>query len=133
METIKLKIKELLKFNDIDIFDSFQRKNDDPLHFDNIMKTQETLMEELKTLAKTNNTLLGRTIQFPMADSYALYVVTKVGARTVEITWVKYCDGHQDDRAGYCSNLNRTYAEQQVFGKDRFEEYLEKRKLETQS
>ena len=122
METIKTKIQELLKFNDIDIFDSFQRKSDDPLHFDNIMKTQENLMEELKVLAKAEDTLLGRTMRFPMADSYALYVITKVNKTTVQLTWIKWCDAWQDDRLGYTGSLPYDYASRQVRGGDKLAE-----------
>jgi hypothetical protein len=124
MKTIEAKIIALLAFNNIDIFDSFAKDKNDPLHFDNIMKTQENLMDELKVLAKANNTLLGRTLQFPMADSYALYVVTKVSKTTATLTWVKYCDAWQDDRLGNGGSLPLNYAEQQVYGRDRLEELL---------
>jgi len=122
METIKAKIQELLKYNDIDIFDSFAKEKDDPLHFDNIMKTQENLMEELKVLAKAEDTLLGRTMRFPMADSYALYVITKVNKTTVQLTWIKWCDAWQDDRLGYTGSLPYDYASRQVRGGDKLAE-----------
>ena len=123
METIKAKIQELLKYNDIEpTYGSFGKNSDDPLDFDNIMKTQENLMEELKVLAKAEDTLLGRTMRFPMADSYALYVVTKVNKTTVQLTWIKWCDAWQDDRLGYTGSLPYDYASRQVRGGDKLAE-----------
>jgi hypothetical protein len=113
METIKAKIEELLKFNDIEpVFG--KRGSTDPNEFDNIMKRQDELMDELKPLARAKNTLMGRIVKFQMADSHAVYVVTKVNARTVQLTWVRYCDAWQDDRVGYQSNISRDYVQKQI-------------------
>jgi len=120
MKELKTKIQELLALNDVELVYTFG--SDDPNSIDKIMKRQEKLQEEIDELAKANDTILGRQIKFPMADSYAYYVITKVNKRTVEITWVKYCDAWQDSRAGYCSNLNFDYANQQVRGQDRLAE-----------
>ena len=113
METIKAKIEELLKFNDIEpVFG--KRGSTDPNDFDNIIKRQDELMTELKALARANSTYLGRTIKFQMADSHAVYVVTKVNAKTVQVTWVKYCDGWQDDRLGVQGNLDKDFVKKQI-------------------
>jgi hypothetical protein len=126
MKNIEVKIIALLAFNNIDIFDSFAKYKNDPLHFDNIMKTQENLMEELKVLAKANKTLLGRTLQFPMADSYALYVVTKVSKTIATLTWVKWCDAWQDDRLGYENTIKLDYVTQKIQSEDAMEAYFKK-------
>lgn len=118
METLKAKIKELLSYNDVEPVYDFAQRGKNALSLDNIMERQEELQKEIDELAKANDTILGRQIRFPMADSYAYYIVTKVNQKTVEITWVKYCDAWQDDRAGYCSNLDREYAEKFVKGQD---------------
>jgi len=119
MKKLKAKIQELLAYNDVEpIYDFALRGSDNPDTLDNIMKTQDRLQGEIDELAKANNTILGRQIKFPMADSHAYYVITKVNKRTVEITWVKYCDAWQDQEAGYCSNLDIDYANKQVNGQD---------------
>ena len=118
MNELKAKIQELLAYNDVEPVYDFAERGKNPKSLDNIMKRQEQLQEEIDDLARANNTLLGRQIKFPMADSYAYYIITKVNVRTVEITWVKYCDAWQDQRAGYCSNLNIDYATAEIKGQD---------------
>ena len=125
MEQIKAKIKELLSYNDVEPVYTFGSNN--PNSLDKIMKRQEELQEELDELAKANDTILGRQIKFPMADSYAYYIITKVNKKTVEITWVKYCDAWQDQRAGYCANLGIDYATAEVKGQDRLAELFSAR------
>ena len=125
MEQIKTKIKELLSYNDVEPVYTFG--SNDPNSLDKIMKRQEELQEELDELAKANDTILGRQIKFPMADSYAYYIITKVNKKTVEITWVKYCDAWQDKRAGYCANLGIDYATAEVKGQDRLAELFSAR------
>ena len=82
-------------------------------------KRQETLIDELRELAKENNTLLGRQVKFPHADSYAVYVVTRVYKNQVQVTWVDWCDGWCDDRLGYQGNLPIDYVQQAVTGEDK--------------
>ena len=113
---IIVKLKELESMNEIEPVFTFGSK--DTNSFDNIMKRQKNLMDELKTLARANSTLLGRTVRFQMADSYALYVVTKVNKNSVRLTWVKYCDGWQDGRIGYESNIDINYVTQEVKRED---------------
>jgi len=128
MKELKAKIQELLALNDVELVYNFG--SDDPNSIDKIMKRQEKLQEEIDELAKANDTILGRQIKFPMADSYAYYIITKVNKRTVEITWVKYCDAWQDSRAGYCSNLNFDYANQQVRGQDKLAELFGAKRIQ---
>lgn len=126
METINAKMNELLAFNTVEPVYTFGSKAENS--FDNIMKRQEELMDELKVLAKAKKTLIGRTIQFPMADSYALYLITGANAKTVQLKWLKWCDAWVDDRCGYACRLSRKYAEQTVFGRDRLDEMFSKKK-----
>jgi hypothetical protein len=109
---IIVKLNELLSMNKIEPV--FQLRSTDPNSIDNIMKRQETLMDELKTLSRANNTLLGRVIRFQMADSYAVYVVTKVNVNTVRLSWVKWCDAWVDDRIGYEGNIDIDYINKKV-------------------
>ena len=89
METIKKKIKQLLDVSSVDLIGD----KDFLVKFNTKMKNQERLISELIPLCRAQNTLLGRTIKFPHADSYALYLVTKVNKNTVFLTWLDYCDG----------------------------------------
>ena len=131
MKEIQKKIQELLAFNDIEpIYDFTQRGSDNPNTMDNIMKRQEEIQGELDDLAKGNNTILGRGIKFPMADSYAFYVVTKVNKKTVEVTSVRYCDAWQDERLGYCGNLKRGFAEKKIKGMDAIAEMFSAKKAQ---
>jgi len=129
-QLLKAKLKELLAMNDIEPVYDFAQRDTAPDSLPNIMKRQEALQEEIDCLARELDTLMGRQIKFPMADSYAYYVITKVNKKTVEITWVKYCDAWQDQRAGYCSNLNFDYANQQVRGQDKLAELFGAKRIQ---
>lgn len=121
-----VKLNELVAINKIEPVYTFG--SNDPNSLDNIMKRQEKLIDELKTLAKQHNTILGRTIKFPMADSYALYVITKVNKNTVQVTWLKYCDAWVDDRLGYRGSLSFDYASRDVRGQDALEEMFSRKR-----
>jgi len=134
METINAKINELLQVS-AENFDHLLgvKGGNWSARFDARMKRQEELMDELKVLAKAEKTLLGRTIQFPMADSYALYLITSVGTKTVQLKWLNWCDAWVDDRCGYACRLDKKYAEQSVFGRDRLDEMFSKAKKGVQA
>jgi len=127
-ELLKAKIKELLAYNDIEPEYSWGSDNQNSI--DKIMQRQDAIQGEIDDLARELDTLMGRQIKFPMADSYAYYIITKVNKKTVEITWVKYCDAWQDSRAGYCSNLNFDYANQQVRGQDKLAELFGAKRIQ---
>jgi len=93
------------------------------------MKLQDKLMSEMETLAKQEKTLLGRIIRFPMADSYAVYVITKVNKRTVRILWLDYCDGWIDPRCGKEANLNLEFATSTVNGRDALDKLFSKKEI----
>lgn len=126
MAEINDKIKELIKVSaekTIGVKD-FMAK------FDAKMKRQDELIEELKVLAKAEGTLLGRTMQFPCADSYALYLIIRVKKNVVILFWLDYCDGWQDDRLGTCGTLPIKYAQETVWGRDRFDDFWTKAQTE---
>lgn len=112
---LKQKIDELLSLNEEFSWDGDNASE----RFDARMKRQETLIDELRELAIENNTLLGRQLKFQMADSHALYIVTKVFKNQVQVTWIDWCDGWQDDRIGYQGNLPIDYVQQTVQGEDK--------------
>ena len=115
-ELLKGKIKELLAYNYIE--PEYSYGSDSQNSIDKIMQRQDAIQGEINDLARELGTLMGRQIKFQMADSYAYYIITKVTTTQVQITWVRYCDAWQDDRAGYQSMLNRDYAAQKVRGED---------------
>jgi hypothetical protein len=92
------------------------------------MNRQEAIMDDMKELARKLNTLKGRMIKFPCADSYSLYVITKVNKRTVRIKWVDFCDGWVDSRCGHEAVLDIEYATKEVQGEDFMEELFSKKK-----
>lgn len=128
--TIIVKLNELLKMNTIEPEYTFGLKSENSL--DRIMKRQEALIAELIPLCRAQKTLLGRTVRFPMADSYALYVVTKVNARTVQLTWIRYCDAWVDDRLGYQGNISREYVQKQKDFDDYWSDMAEAKRKEVQ-
>jgi hypothetical protein len=109
---ITIKSKELLAINEIEPVYTFGSK--DPNSFDNIIKRQEKLMNELEELAVQHKTILGRVIRFPMGDSYAFYLVTKINKTSARLTWIRFCDAWQDDRIGYEANVDLKYVMQKV-------------------
>jgi hypothetical protein len=122
MNEIKTKLEELFKVSSEEVdykkgWDESKKK----------MDRQDAILNELKVLAKTNKTLLGRTIRFPHADSYALYVITKVNKKTVQIDWIDYCDAWIDDRCGKCARLDIRYATQKIKGEDTLDEIFTKK------
>lgn len=123
MEELKQKIKEFLRYS-----------NDEPKNYDfgaigAKMKKQDEMLAEIEALAKANNTLLGRNIQFPHADSYAQYIIVSVRPRTVVLSWFDYCDGWVDDRVGYVGTVSLKFAQQHVAGRDHMAEIFAKRQI----
>jgi len=127
---IILKIQELMKVSNQNLDQYLGIKgggwND---KFDAKMKRQEELMDELNEMAKAKGTILGRTLQFPMADSYALYLITKVSKTQVVVHWLDWCDAWQDDRLGKCGVLPYDYAFEKVRGRDALNELFSKKKI----
>jgi len=116
MFTLKQKLDELINVNNRE-FDWSQK--DAGKKWDARFKRQNELIDELRQLAIENDTLIGRQVKFPHADSYAVYVVTRVFKNQVQVTWVDWCDGWMDDRLGYQGNLPIDYVESKVKGEDK--------------
>jgi hypothetical protein len=107
-----VKIKELLEINDIEPV--YLWNSNSPNSVRNIMKRQDKLMDELEELAKKHNTILGRVVRFQRADSYAVYLVTKVNKKSARLTWINFCDGWQDERIGYEANVEINFVNQKI-------------------
>jgi hypothetical protein len=133
METIKSKIKELLDISGVDLMSKEHiGKPNWSEKFNKKMKEQERLISELIPLCRAQKTLLGRTVKFPMADSYALYLVTKVNKNTVFLTWLDYCDAWVDDRIGGGGLISRDYVQKQIDFNDKWSDMAEARRKEVQ-
>ena len=124
-----LKVQELLKISEPDLIGDkdFLQK------FDAKYKRQNDLIAELIPMARQYKTLLGRTVRFPMADSYALYLVTKVNPKTVELTWLNWCDAWVDDRLGYKGSIDRAYVQRQKDFDDLWSDEAEKKRKTIQA
>lgn len=114
MKKIKEKIKELMSISKKEDSEFGQGLEAVKAKLD----AQDEIMSELKKLAQEENTLLGRIIKFPKADSYAMYVITKVNKKTVRVDWFDWCDGWVDDRCGYAATVDIDYVRQKVNGED---------------
>lgn len=108
MEEIKNKIKEFLNYsltaNNGVGWEGIKAK----------LNVQDKYIHELKVLAKANNTLLGRIITFPHADSSAMYIITKINKKSVQLTWVDYCDAWVDGRLGKLGSVAIWYAKERI-------------------
>jgi hypothetical protein len=74
------------------------------------MRQQGIIIDKLRILAQQEASLLGRIIKFGSRDGYAIYVITKVFPRTVQIDWLNYGDGWSDARCGHQALLDIDYA-----------------------
>jgi len=128
MEEIKAKIKQLLLLSKTE-----PKEGKD--YFGNLtakMQQQEKMWNELKVLAKANNTLLGRIMKFQHADSYAFYLITKVNKRTVRLDWINYCDAWVDNRCGYACLMSFDYASEEIRRRDALDELFSENKRKQQ-
>lgn len=117
---IHVKLSELIELNGIEPVYEFGIEN--PESIENIMKKQDSLMDELKELARKHNTVLGRVVKFPMADSHAYYVVSNIMDSNVEVTCLRYCDAWQDDRLGSEGMLPKSYVVTKTHQEDSMDE-----------
>jgi hypothetical protein len=125
MKEIKAKIAELLIVSIAPTYDRWNFKE-----IREKMKRQNQIIDELKVLAKAEKTLVGRIVQFPVADSYAMYVVTGVNPRTARLQWIDYCDGWMDNRCGKESNVDLKFVTEYVNHQDSVEEFFARKKNE---
>ena len=122
-ETTELlnKIAELLRM----------QEEDSPKGWENFrehMNKQDQLMDELKEIARKHNTLIGRTLQFQVADSYAIYLITHVNKTSVQVVWIDYCDGWTDEMVeAYGRTIPLKFAKEKVKQQDALEQIFSKK------
>lgn len=130
MKELKKKIQELIEVSKKD-YKEFLKEGIEKGNFNLLfgkINMQNKLMDEIKELAKENNTLLGRIVKFPHADSYAYYIVTKINKVTVRLTWLDYADAWIDDRCGYECNIDYSYVQETINGEDQLDYSFRKSK-----
>lgn len=60
------------------------------------MDEQDRVMTQLNHNGRSINTIVGRTIHIPMADSFAVYLIYEEQKSRVLLKWINYGDAHQD-------------------------------------
>lgn len=110
METIKMKIKELLKLSN----------TDSSIGNLNKITQQDNLITELKELSKNKRTLLGRTILYPVGDGFAVYLITQTGPTKVQLSWLKYGDEYIDKLIGKVGTVTNNFATKQINAEDQY-------------
>lgn len=126
MEEIKKQIKELFKLSEI--LSDYQNPNWIANH-DQAIKDMTAKMDQLKALAKANNTLIGRVIALPHADGQALYVVTKVLQSRVTLKWLPWIDNWQDDVLEGGATVSLKWAVERIRWRDNMDEIFSKKPL----
>jgi hypothetical protein len=125
MKRLERLIALLLAFNTIEVL---KDKN----YFQHLlekMRQQGIVIDKLRILALQEGTLLGRIIKFGDINGYAIYVITKVYPRTVQIDWLNYGDGWSDARCGHQALLDIKYAKAYVDFEDHQGGILPKAKI----
>ena len=128
MQEIAIKINELLALNAVE--PNYGVPDADPTSFTARMNKQEALMQECIALARAKGTLFGRIIRIPMADSSAVYVITTLNTRTVQLTWIKFCDNWVDQRIGYQGSYPLALAEKSTSFDDYWQKLVDEKKAE---
>lgn len=115
-EEVYPRLQRLIRLNDWDTssggWDDLKEK----------MKQQDELMEELNEWSKKARCMSGRILRFQMADSHAVYVVTKVWKTKCTLQWIDYCDGWMDDRLGEKGSLDIDYVHSDICWQDQRDE-----------
>jgi hypothetical protein len=107
---IQPRINKLLKTNkwEANDFKEMKRKWD----------YQNKLINELKEHCRNAKAMTGRIIKFPKADSFAMYIVTKVWKTKCTLQWIDYMDGWTDNRIGYKGSIDIEYIHNEILGED---------------
>lgn len=87
-----------------------------------LSKYQNQLMDELKQYARKANSMTGRIIKFPHADSYAFYLVVKVFKTKCRLQWIDYMDGWMDSRLGDKGSLDIDFVHSEIYKEDKLNE-----------
>lgn len=121
MKRLQALIVLLLAFNPIVV----KRDRDYLVNSMQKMRKQGVVIEKLRVAAQQEGTLLGRIVKFDKA----VYVITKIFPKVVQIDWVNYGDGWSDARAGHSALIDIEYAKAYVLIEDHKSGVLPKPKI----
>lgn len=122
-EEVEPRMRELLKLNVPFDWDNFDSKK-----FDERWEKQRKLMEEIEEHAYNARSMTGRILRFPMADSYACYLVTKVNKTTCRLVCLDVGDGWEDARLGPEGSLPLDFVHQEICYRDQLNAVFNKKK-----
>ena len=111
MKEINDKIKQLIEISN-------RKTNDDFIKLSNKSREMEALIIEIRNLAHEKHTLLGRIIQFPHADKYSYYLITKINKETVTIECLDLYEGCVHAAHGKKSTIDKLQADCYIRGVD---------------
>ena len=103
--------------------DEFKQEGDGPLD-DYLLKikTLDTLFEELKELARAQDTVVGRRVSFQTMDSSAHYVITHLLKNNkVAVQWIMYDPDYIDDRLGERGVLDLDFVQSRINWEDKLD------------
>lgn len=86
------------------------------------MNKQDTLMNELKEHCRKAKAMTGRVIKFLHADSYAVYLVTKVWETKCTLEWIDYSDGWTISDLGYKGSMDINFIHYEILREDKMDE-----------
>jgi hypothetical protein len=118
---VEPRMRELLNLNAPFDWDKHSSKE-----FDVRWKKQRDLMEELEKHAYDAKSMTGRLLYFPMADSHAVYLVTKVNKTTCRVQWLDVGDGWEDARLGESGSLPLSFVHDEICRKDQMRKLFSK-------
>jgi len=103
--------------------EEFKQEGDWPLD-DYLLKikTLDTLFEELKELARAQDTVVGRRVSFQTMDSSAHYVITHLLKNNkVAVQWIMYDPDYIDDRLGERGVLDLDFVQSRINWEDKLD------------
>lgn len=122
-EEVEPRMRELLKLSV-----PFDWDNHDHNEFDTRWKRQRELIDEIEEHAFNARSMTGRVIYFPMADSHAVYLVTKVNKTTCRLQWLDVGDGWQDARLGPEGSLPIDFVHSEICHRDNMNKLFSNKK-----
>jgi len=99
--------------------------------YDQAINDMTAKIDQLKALAKANNTLVGRAIFIPHADGSALYIVIKTTATKATLQWCPWVDSWQDDVLEGGATVALKWATERIRGADEIERIFPARPFNT--
>ena len=116
MKTQLIKTLNVLQWTARQPMEEFKKPGDGT--FDDYVRKRETLdmlFDELKDLAREEDTLVGRRVSFQTMDGHAHYVVTHViRNHKCVVQWINYDPDYIDDRLGEKGVLPIDFIEERV-------------------